>query len=338
MSFLAVAALAHGLVTTRLNYTFEGLEYEGYVAQPSHVARAVHDQGPLTSHNELLPIALVVHGMDGEGEIEQFRADQLAHLGFIAFAVDLFGKDKRPHGDFIKGQEYVTLAYSDMARLHRQLAAQVEALTATFPIADAANFIVAGSHHTHCFGGNIALEYARGAFPRLRAAVSFHGTFGSAPASPIVVAPLSAAVQLHHADDDFQDMDLSSYGGAWGGGDDSGDDAGSWGGGADNSGDAGSWGVRRLLFATWGGGGAMARKGVSVLTEVENGLRDAGAERWMTIRYGKVGHAWTYPTSDEYKEFEAVNAHAASYALYRQLGLVTDGLAGTPCAAEGVAC
>lgn len=269
-----------GVFTTRLNYTFEGLEYEGYVAQPSHVARAVHDQGPLTSHNELLPIALVVHGMDGEGEIEQFRADQLAHLGFIAFAVDLFGKDKRPHGDFVKGQEYVTLAYSDMARLHRQLAAQVEALTATFPIADAANFIVAG----YCFGGNIALEYARGAFPRLRAAVSFHGTFGSAPASPIVVAPLSAAVQLHHADDDFQDMDLSSYGGAWGGGDDSGDDAGSWGGGADNSGDAGSWGVRRLLFATWGGGGAMARKGVSVLTEVENGLRDAGAERWMTIR------------------------------------------------------
>ena len=162
---LAAAALAHGpthgwpcdekscakpaqppgVFTTRLNYTFEGLEYEGYVAQPSHVARAVHDQGPLTSHNELLPIALVVHGMDGEGEIEQFRADQLAHLGFIAFAVDLFGKDKRPHGDFVKGQEYVTLAYSDMARLHRQLAAQVEALTATFPIADAANFIVAAT-------------------------------------------------------------------------------------------------------------------------------------------------------------------------------------------------
>ena len=41
------------------------------------------------------------------------------------------------------------------------------------------------------FGGNIALEYARGAFPRLRAAVSFHGTFGSAPASPIVVAPIA---------------------------------------------------------------------------------------------------------------------------------------------------
>ena len=168
---LAAAALAHGpthgwpcdekscakpaqppgVFTTRLNYTFDGLEYEGYVAQPSHVARAVHDQGPLTSHNELLPIALVVHGMDGEGEIEQFRADQLAHLGFIAFAVDLFGKDKRPHGDFIKGQEYVTLAYSDMARLHRQLAAQVEALTATFPIADAANFIVAGLlRRQHC--------------------------------------------------------------------------------------------------------------------------------------------------------------------------------------------
>ena len=43
-----------------------------------------------------------------------------------------------------------------------------------------------------------------------------------------------------------------------------------------------------------------------------------------------MGHAWTYPTSVEYREFEAVNAHTALFALYRQLGLVTDGLAGTP--------
>ena len=168
MYLLATAALAHGpthwwpcdaqpcakpaqppgVVTTRLDYAFEGLGYEGYVAQPSFVA------SPRTSHKVLVPIALVVHGMDGEGEIEQFRADQLAHLGFIAFAVDLFGKDKRPHGDFMKGQEYVTLAYSDMARLHRQLAVQVEALTTAFPIADAANFIVAVTSRSR--------QYARG--------------------------------------------------------------------------------------------------------------------------------------------------------------------------------
>ena len=82
-----------------------------------------------------------------------------------------------------------------------------------------------------------------------------------------------------------------------------------------------------VIAGAWGeAGGGIARKAVSVLTEIEDEMRAAGVERWMTIRYGKVGHAWTYPTSAEYKEFEAVNAHDASFALYRQLGLVTDGL------------
>ena len=88
-----------------------------------------------------------------------------------------------------------------------------------------------------------------------------------------------------------------------------------------------------------GGEGGMARKAVSVLTDIEDEMRAVGVERWMAIRYGKVGHAWTYPTSDEYKEFEAVNAHDASFALYRQLGLVTDGLpAGAPCSTASAAC
>jgi len=343
-----------GVITSRFEYSFEGMQYEGYVARPEHVP------------DKPLPIALVVHGMAGEGEIEQFRSDQLAHLGFIAFAVDLFGKAKRSHGESTLGMGLVTQSYADMERLHRQLAAQVDVLATAFPVADKANFVVAG----YCFGGNIALEYARGAFPGLRAAVSFHGTFMSAPATA-AVPPLTAVVQLHHADDDFQELDFGGGGGAWGGGSSASDGAWggdsnvsssawggaddrrlqavSWGNGNDAAGGGGAWGGDSSGAAggsgAWGGGGmgGMARKAVSVLTEIEDEMRSAGAERWMTIRYGRVGHAWTYPTSAEYKSFEAVSAHDASFALYRQLGLVTEQpqhhvRAGTPCAKAGAPC
>jgi len=297
-----------GVLGLPFEYTFDGEPYEGYVA----LLEQKHSSFDGKTH---LPIALIVHGMDGEGELEQFRADQLALLGFVAFAVDLFGQGKRPNGDFMAGQEYVTESYADMERLQRQLAAQVEALAAYWPIADADNFIVAG----YCYGGNIALEYVRGSFPGLRAAVSFHGTFLSAP-STTAVPPLSAAVQLHHADDDFQDLELT---GGWG---DSGD-SGMIGDDGDNTTSSSAWGRRMQL-----------RAAVSVLSGIEDEMRGAGAERWMTIRYGRVGHAWTYPTSDEYKEFEAIQSHDASFALYRQLGLVTDELAGTPCITAGAAC
>ena len=260
-----------GVVTSRFEYDFEDAPYDGYVAHPEN------------PDAEKIPIALVVHAIGGEGEVEDYRADQLASLGFIAFAVDLFGKDKRPTA--LEGRTYVNQSYSDMDRLHRQLARQVSALAAAFPIADADRFVVAG----YCYGGNIALEYFRGNFPGLQAAVSFHGTFMGAPASA-VVAPLGAAVQVHHADDDFQDLDIGIWaipppGNSTEGGMQSGSGM-----------PAGGWDVSGR-FADAQGGGSLPRKDVSVLTVVEKELRDAGAARWSTLRYGKVGHAWTVTPS-----------------------------------------
>eukprot|EP00308_Calcidiscus_leptoporus_P017056 CAMPEP_0119397704 /NCGR_PEP_ID=MMETSP1334-20130426/140467_1 /TAXON_ID=127549 /ORGANISM="Calcidiscus leptoporus, Strain RCC1130" /LENGTH=388 /DNA_ID=CAMNT_0007421549 /DNA_START=112 /DNA_END=1278 /DNA_ORIENTATION=+ len=313
------------IATRRLEYAFDGEVYEGYVALPEGAA----------ADGTKRPAALVVHGRNGEGETEQFRARQLAGLGFVAFAVDLFGKGRRgaavPPGLIAQG-------YADMEALHRKMEAQMEVLAAELSIVDTDNFVVAG----YCYGGQIALEYARGAFQGLRAAVSFHGTFMSAN-STAWVEPKRAAVQVHHADDDFQDWDFSGGGGGgWGGG--GGGGGGDWAGGVGGGG-GGGWaagvaadGIGSLGGAADGAHGrldavlvadevvsraaSMPRKATSVLTVLENEMRAAGVRRWATLRYATVGHAWTYPGSDAYQEFESISAHDASFALYRQLGLL----------------
>jgi len=274
-----------GLTTGRFEYAFEGVQYDGYVALPRNMSK----------NDGLLPTALVIHGAMGEGKNEQFRAEQLARLGFAAFAVDLFGQDKRFETAF-GGGEAVSQSYSNMTKLHRQLGAQIKALASRYP-ADPDNAIVAG----YCYGGNIALEYVRGDFPYIHAAVSFHGTFMGAN-STTMVEPLNAAVQVHHADDDFQELDFSGGGG-------------------------GSWGPagiarRKLQLPRYFSENRRPRKEPSVLTELEGEMRKAGLARWTTLRYGRTGHAWTYPEGPEYKEFESVSAHDASFALYRQLGIV----------------
>jgi len=203
-----------------------------------------------------------------------FRAEQLAELVFVAFAVDLFGKGRRAHDNRTLVRELVGESYADMPKLQRQLAEQLEAIKASYYVNSEA-FAVAG----YCYGGNIALEYVRGNFTGLRAAVSFHGTFLSAPSSGYVLSSPSSVVQVHHADDDFQDINFSAF--------------------------------------------PPTRAPVSILNKVEAELRAAGVERWTTLRYGKVGHAWTNPYEGYvYQEFEAISAHESSFALYRQLGLI----------------
>lgn len=114
------------------------------------------------------PGILVVHEWMGLDDFVKKRAEQLADLGYVAFAVDMYGKGIRPKSK----QEASRLAtyYKDNRNMMRtRIRAAYDHLSKNSHV-DAAKLAVMG----YCFGGTVALELARSGAP-LEGTVSFHG-------------------------------------------------------------------------------------------------------------------------------------------------------------------
>ena len=47
------------------------------------------------SSRDTRPAVLISHAWAGRGELEEHRAEQLAELGYVGFALDMYGKGKR---------------------------------------------------------------------------------------------------------------------------------------------------------------------------------------------------------------------------------------------------
>ncbi|MFZ0613453.1 MAG: dienelactone hydrolase family protein [Desulfobacterales bacterium] len=132
-------------------YEVNGVPYEGYVTGASGKA----------------PFVLLVHDWDGLTEYEIKRADMLAEMGYMVFAVDLFGAGVRPTKMEDKRQHTGEL-YKDREKMRAILNAALAA--ARFEGADTANAVAMG----YCFGGAAVLELARSGAD-LKGFVTFHG-------------------------------------------------------------------------------------------------------------------------------------------------------------------
>ena len=138
------------------------------------------------------PGILVVHEWTGHGPYARRRAEQLAKLGFTAFAVDMYGK-----GVYAKDHEEAgKLAgafFGDRALMRKRALAGLEQLR-KLPFVDQSKLGAIG----YCFGGTTVLELAR-AGADLKGVVSFHGNL-TAPI-PAAERPKAAVLVLHGADD-----------------------------------------------------------------------------------------------------------------------------------------
>ena len=115
------------------------------------------------------PGILVMHTRRGLGDFIKERTEELARLGYVAFAADIFGKGVRPVAD--KDASVQSVKYrKDRALTRARAQAGLDVLTA-HPQVDAARIGVIG----YCIGGMIALELARTGAPVAGTAV-FHGT------------------------------------------------------------------------------------------------------------------------------------------------------------------
>ena len=115
-----------------------------------------------------MPAVLIVHEWTGIGPYVKKRAEQLAGLGYAAFAIDIYGKGIRP-ADANEAAKQAAIYRSDRLLMRRRAAAGL-AQVKKFSFVDQNRIAAIG----YCFGGGVALELARSGAD-LKGIVSFHG-------------------------------------------------------------------------------------------------------------------------------------------------------------------
>lgn len=114
------------------------------------------------------PGVLVVHEWWGNNDYAQRRARELAELGYVALAVDMYG-DGKTTNDAKVAQTWSSAVTGDNALLRQRAEAALEVLKSQ-PNVDPARIGAIG----YCFGGKVVLEMARASLG-LAGVVSFHG-------------------------------------------------------------------------------------------------------------------------------------------------------------------
>lgn len=115
-----------------------------------------------------LPVMLVVHEWWGCNEYAQSRAEQLAGIGFLAFAVDMYGDGKVVTTSAEAGK-LAGEVKGNVQMMRERINAALEYIKKR-PNADLTKIGAIG----YCFGGTVALELARSG-AELNGVVSFHG-------------------------------------------------------------------------------------------------------------------------------------------------------------------
>jgi dienelactone hydrolase len=153
--FLSWVPVFAEVKTQAVEYKDGGAVLEGYLAYDDSI------QGKR-------PGILVIHEWNGLGHYAQSRAEKLAQLGYVAFAVDMYGKGVRPTTPEACGAE-ANKYKSNRGLMRQRVRAGLEVLKGN-PWVDPKRLAAIG----YCFGGGVALELARSGEP-LAGFVSFHG-------------------------------------------------------------------------------------------------------------------------------------------------------------------
>ncbi|MCS6849539.1 MAG: dienelactone hydrolase family protein [Gemmataceae bacterium] len=141
------------------------------------------------------PGVLVVHEWWGLNDYARERCRQLAGLGYVAFAADLYGSGKTTN-DPKEAGAWMTAVQRDVTEWRRRVQAALAALQAE-PACDATKVAAIG----YCFGGATALQLAyTGA--DLKAVATFHAALPT-PTEAEARAIKARLLICHGADDGF---------------------------------------------------------------------------------------------------------------------------------------
>ena len=163
-----------------IEYTVDGATYEGFMAWDDAKAGA-------------RPGVLVAHAWAGRTDFEDEKARWLASLGYVGFALDVYGKGVRGTSTE-ENSALMTPLLEDRPMLQARLAAGLAILREQEEV-DAARCAAMG----FCFGGLCVLDIARTGTD-IAGVVSVHGLFTAPPNTAGL--DISAKVLCLHGYDD----------------------------------------------------------------------------------------------------------------------------------------
>ncbi len=162
-----------------ISYNLNGKTYIGFITYDAN-------------KEGIRPGVLVVHEWWGLTNYTRNRAKQLAQLGYIAMAVDMYGDGKLGE-DPASAQALATPFYKDPTLAKTRLDAAMKELK-TYPQTDSTKIAAIG----YCYGGFIVLNAAKlGA--NLTGVVSFHGDLSGVPVNK---DSLKAKILICHGEAD----------------------------------------------------------------------------------------------------------------------------------------
>lgn len=139
------------------------------------------------------PAVLISHAWGGRDEFVADKAKKLAELGYVGFALDIYGKGKR--GNSVEENSQLMQPFmDDRAMLQKRITAALSAVK-LLPWVDDQMIAAIG----FCFGGLCALDLARTGAD-LKGAASFHGLL--VPPGNLVATDIKAKVLVMHGNDD----------------------------------------------------------------------------------------------------------------------------------------
>ena len=180
-SFLATSAQAK-IQTKPVDYAYGGVTMKGYLARDDAVSGK-------------RPGVLVVHEFWGLNDYAKRRAEQLAGMGYVAFAADMYGNGKTAeHPEDAKAM--METVRQNIATWRGRANSALAALRGV-PETDPSRIAAIG----YCFGGATVLQLAYGGTD-LKAVVSFHGAL-PVPETTKNIPKTTKILILHGADDSF---------------------------------------------------------------------------------------------------------------------------------------
>lgn len=117
------------------------------------------------------PAILVSHAWRGQDDFARQKAIELAELGYVAFAIDLYGNGISVTDD--EAAQYMVPLFLDRALLQARIGAAYECAR-KLPLVDPAKMGAIG----FCFGGLTVFELLRSGVD-LKGVVCFHGVFAN---------------------------------------------------------------------------------------------------------------------------------------------------------------
>lgn len=168
------------IVRQTLAYDGPGGPFEGVIAYDDEIETA-------------RPGVMVIPNVLGQKESDNARAEQVARLGHVGFACDVYGQGRRTSRGPDQGK-YMNEMQADRALLRDRLAASLDTLK-KFAFVDPARTAAIG----YCFGGKCVLDMARSGLDFL-GGVSFHGVYDRPDYAN--VTPIAPKLLVCHGWDD----------------------------------------------------------------------------------------------------------------------------------------